>query len=136
MYNTYLVENITNFNFSNTFNQNNCSIEHKTIIRELNVQLLVYLSQTRYKRDAPLAYPHHIKNYKVNPFKETDWANFWAQVKYDWDTDEFEWVRQEIGDGLKKLFKNGQNVRSTLSTRQKPSPPFLEIKPSDRQGVL
>merc|ERR1711935_1120640 len=52
-------------------------------------------TQKRNKRDAPLAYPYHIKNYKVKPFKETDWDDFWAQVKYDWDTDEFEWVRQK-----------------------------------------
>ena len=46
-----------------------------------------------------LAYPYHIENYKVNPFKETDRANFWEQVEYDWDTDEFQWLRQEIGKG-------------------------------------
>ena len=39
----------------------------------------------RNKRDV-LAYPYHVKNYKVNPFKETDWNDFWAQVEYDWDT--------------------------------------------------
>ena len=50
-----------------------------------------------------LAYPYHIKNYQVNPFKETDRNNFWEQVKYDWDTEEFEWLRQEIGKGWEKL---------------------------------
>jgi len=49
-----------------------------------------------------LAYPDHIENYKVNPFKETDRANFWEQVEYDWDTDEFQWLRQEIGKGWEK----------------------------------
>ena len=81
----------------------------------------MFLSETRNKRDAPLAYPWHIKNYKVNPFKKTDRNNFWAQVKYDWDTDEFEWIRQEIGKGLKKLFKRGQNgaqnIRKTVRNR-------------------
>merc|ERR1739844_247279 len=77
------------------------------------------LDQThlRNKRDAPLAYPYHIKNYKVNPFKETDWADFWAQVKYDWDTDEFERVRQKIGKGLKRIFRSPQTVRHTLTKK-------------------
>ena len=69
-----------------------------------------------------LAYPYHIENYKVNPFKETDRANFWEQVEYDWDTDEFQWLRQEIGKGWEKFVSNvkvcNQNYLKNLERDQ------------------
>ena len=64
-----------------------------------------------------LAYPHHIENYKVNPFKDTDRANFWEQVEYDWDTDEFQWLRQEIGKGWEKFVSNVKSLRPKLSEK-------------------
>ena len=64
-----------------------------------------------------LAYPYHIENYKVNPFKETDRANFWEQVEYDWDTDEFQWLRQEIGKGWEKFVSNVKSLRPKLSEK-------------------
>ena len=64
-----------------------------------------------------LAYPYHIENYKVNPFKETDRANFWEQVEYDWDTDEFQWLCQEIGKGWEKFVSNVKSLRPKLSEK-------------------
>jgi hypothetical protein len=83
-----------------------------------------------------LAYPYHIENYKVNPFKETDRANFWEQVEYDWDTDEFQWLRQEIGKGWEKFVSNVKSLRPKLSEKFEKRPIYSHTRSKVRQFLI